>query len=58
MIVDIIDEIESLKRLGKIRTKLYKDRKYIINGVEPESEEDEVKPKIKETKVDFSKSLF
>jgi len=58
MIVDIIDEIESLKRLGKIRTKLYKDRRYIINGDEPESEEEDEKPKIKETKVDFSKSLF
>jgi len=58
MIVDIIDEIESLKRLAKIRTKLYKDRRYIINGDEPESEEEDEKPKIKETKVDFSKSLF
>ena len=56
MIIDIIDEIESLKRLGMMRTKLYKERKYIINGEEPK--EVEVKPKIKEVKIDFSKSLF
>jgi len=56
MIIDIIDEIESLKRLGMMRTKLYKERKYIINGEEPK--EVEVKPKVKEVKLDFSKSLF
>jgi len=56
MIIDIIDEIESLKRLGMVRTRLYKERKYIINGEEPK--EVEVKPKVKEIKVDFSKSLF
>jgi hypothetical protein len=56
MIIDIIDEIESLKRLGMMRTRLYKERKYIINGEEPE--EVEVKPKVKEVKIDFSKSLF
>jgi len=59
MIIDIIDEIESIKRLGMKRTRLYKDRRYIINGVEPDPEEiKEVKPKVKEIKTDFSKSLF
>jgi superfamily II DNA or RNA helicase len=59
MIIDIIDEIEPIKRLGMKRTKLYKERRYIINGVEPDPEEIiEVKPKVKEVKTDFSKSLF
>jgi hypothetical protein len=41
------------------RTRLYKDRRYIINGVEPEPDEiKEVKLKVKEVKTDFSKSLF
>ena len=35
MVVDFVDEIESVKRLAMIRMKLYKSRNYVINGVEP-----------------------
>jgi superfamily II DNA or RNA helicase len=41
-IIDIIDEIESVKRLGNKRIKLYKERGYIINGV---NSREESKPK-------------
>lgn len=34
-IIDIIDEIDSIKRLGNKRVKLYKERNYIINGEDP-----------------------
>ena len=48
MVVDFVDEIESVKRLAMIRMKLYKSRNYVINGVEPpdaiESKTDAVEP--------------
>ena len=40
-IIDIIDEIECIKRLGNKRIKLYKERGYIINGVNPREENKE-----------------
>jgi superfamily II DNA or RNA helicase len=72
LIVDIVDEIESVKRLAFIRMKLYKSRNYVINGQEAEvdkvvKEEDKVEenivkikpaPKVKSEKVNFNKSLF
>jgi len=69
LIVDIVDEIESVKRLAFIRMKLYKSRNYVINGqeslvdkVEDKVEENIVKikptPKTKSEKVNFTKSLF
>ena len=36
LIVDFVDEIESVKRLAFIRMKLYKSRNYVINGIIPE----------------------
>jgi len=58
LIVDFVDEIESVKRLGFMRMRLYKSRGYIINGEEPEVKPEvnlvkEVKPKL-----NFNKSLF
>jgi len=35
LIVDFVDEIESVKRLAFIRMKLYKSRNYVINGLHP-----------------------
>ena len=66
LIVDIVDEIESVKRLAFIRMKLYKSRNYVINGqesvVEKEEEENivKIKPKlkVKSEKVNFTKSMF
>jgi len=62
LIVDFVDEIESVKRLGFMRMRLYKSRDYIINGEEPEVKQEvnlvkEVKPEIK-PKLNFNKSLF
>lgn len=63
LIVDFVDEIESVKKLAFIRMKLYKSRNYVINGEEPEikpevkPDENITKSKIKE-KINFSKSLF
>ena len=63
-IIDIIDEIESIKRLGNKRVKLYKERGYIINGEEPEVNEVKIvkvikeKKKKKEEEINFNKSLF
>jgi superfamily II DNA or RNA helicase len=39
LIIDFVDEIESVKRLAMIRMRLYKSRDYVINGVEPEVKE-------------------
>jgi superfamily II DNA or RNA helicase len=66
LIVDFVDEIESVKRLGFMRMRLYKSRDYIINGEEPEVKQEvnlvkEVKPEIKpeiKPKLNFNKSLF
>ena len=69
LIVDFVDEIESVKRLAFIRMKLYKSRNYVINGVElevnskVETPENIVKVKEEKTtkkadKVNFNKSLF
>jgi superfamily II DNA or RNA helicase len=52
-IIDIIDDIESIKRLSTKRLKLYKERGYIINGEIPE-----VKENVKNEKINFKKSLF
>jgi superfamily II DNA or RNA helicase len=38
-IVEIVDEIETFRKLGFIRSRLYKSRNYIINGVQQISEE-------------------
>ncbi len=38
-ILDFCDELQSLKFLADIRMRLYKSRRYIINGVEPPPEE-------------------
>jgi len=63
LIVDFVDEIESVKRLAFIRMKLYKSRNYVINGVELETPENILKVKEekktnKADKVNFNKSLF
>jgi len=68
LIVDFVDEIESVKRLAMIRMKLYKSRNYVINNIEPEikeivkeevPEENITKSKPKKTeKINFTKSLF
>ena len=68
LIIDFVDEIESVKRLAMIRMKLYKSRNYVINNIEPEikeiikeevSEENITKSKPKKTeKINFTESLF
>jgi superfamily II DNA or RNA helicase len=73
MIVDFVDEIESVKRLSMIRMKLYKSRNYIINGIIPEEinsnklltsynnstkDLDSLNESIENKKIDFNKSLF
>ena len=62
LIVDIVDEIESVKRLASIRMKLYKSRNYVINGIEPEivelKEPEENIVTTKKEKINFKKSLF
>ena len=65
LIIDIVDEIESVKRLAFIRMKLYKSRNYVINGQESVVEKEEenivkIKPKskVKSEKVNFTKSMF
>ena len=66
LIVDIVDEIESVKRLAFIRMKLYKSRNYVINGTseaDVTSEADSETPKenlvnVKKDKINFKKSLF
>lgn len=68
-IIDIIDEIESVKRLGNKRVKLYKERGYIINGEQFEKIEKPIKSEKKkkeekiendenDNKINFNVSLF
>jgi superfamily II DNA or RNA helicase len=59
LIVDFVDQIESVKRLAMIRMKLYKSRNYVINGVEPDVNINvEPEENIVTEKVNFKKSLF
>jgi superfamily II DNA or RNA helicase len=64
LIVDFVDEIESVKRLAFIRMKLYKSRNYVINGsnevvVNSEEVDEPIENITKQVeKVDFKKSLF
>jgi superfamily II DNA or RNA helicase len=66
LIVDFVDEIESVKRLAMIRMKLYKSRDYVINNLEPKVEETNpvltpigIEENINKTKkINFKKSLF
>jgi predicted helicase len=74
LIVDFIDEIESVKRLSFIRMKLYKSRDYMINKNLPDNLDNLESPELecipespklaninkskKVEKVDFNKSLF
>ena len=74
LIVDFVDEIESVKRLAMIRMRLYKSRDYVINDLEPEPkdvketnsilmpigiEENKNTNKTKKIeKINFNKSLF
>jgi superfamily II DNA or RNA helicase len=48
-IVDIVDDIETMRKLGFIRARLYKSRNYIINGFQQIDQE---------KKIDFSESMF
>jgi superfamily II DNA or RNA helicase len=56
LIVDFVDQIESVKRLAMIRMKLYKSRNYVINGQENEVNDNKTIEKIE--KINFSESLF
>ena len=57
-IVDIVDEIETFRKLGFIRSRLYKSRNYIINGVQL-IHNIEKKEEIKEEKnINFNVCMF
>lgn len=72
LIIDFVDEIESVKRLAMIRMRLYKSRDYVINDLHPQDvkeimpigidinpdENINKKKQIKTKKLDFNTSLF
>ena len=61
-IIDIVDEIETFRKLGFIRSRLYKSRNYIINGIQLISEDvitnNNSKEKEVTKKINFSECLF